>query len=61
MTLARAGGLLLALVLAARAEAMSPASNYAVHCRGCHLEDGTATPELVPALKDSVGDRKSVV
>ncbi|HEX2485605.1 MAG TPA: hypothetical protein VHQ66_09905 [Myxococcota bacterium] len=33
----------------------SPAVDYAVHCQGCHLADGSATPGSVPALAGSVG------
>jgi len=35
--------------------AASPAFDYALHCRGCHLEDGSGTPGSVPALAGSVG------
>jgi len=30
-------------------------TNYMLMCQGCHLVDGTGTPEKVPALKDQVG------
>ena len=33
----------------------SPAVDYVVHCQGCHLADGSATPGRVPALAGSVG------
>jgi hypothetical protein len=36
--------------LPARAWAGSPAVDYALHCQGCHLQDGSATPGRVPAL-----------
>jgi hypothetical protein len=42
-------------VLATRAHAASPAVDYAVHCQGCHLADGSETPGRVPALAGSVG------
>jgi len=46
----------LALVLAAPAFASDwgPETNYAIHCRGCHLEDGSGTPGKVPPLAGSV-------
>jgi len=45
-----------ALVLAAApaARAFAPAVDYAVHCQGCHLADGRATPGSVPALAGTV-------
>lgn len=30
-------------------------TNYMLMCQGCHLADGTGTPQKVPALKDQVG------
>jgi mono/diheme cytochrome c family protein len=45
-----------ALVAAvAPAAAYTPAVEYALHCQGCHLADGRATPGSVPALTGSVG------
>jgi hypothetical protein len=41
---------LLALALAAPAQAYGPETNYAIHCQGCHLADGSETPGKVPAL-----------
>jgi mono/diheme cytochrome c family protein len=32
------------------ARAFGPATNYAIHCQGCHLEDGSGMPDKVPAL-----------
>jgi mono/diheme cytochrome c family protein len=32
------------------ARAFGPATNYAIHCQGCHLEDGSGMPGKVPAL-----------
>ena len=29
--------------------------NYTLHCQGCHLADGSGTPDKVPALKNEVG------
>lgn len=29
--------------------------NYTLYCQGCHLADGSGTPEKVPALKNEVG------
>jgi hypothetical protein len=40
--------------LAAPAAAYGPETNYAIHCRGCHLEDGSGTPGKVPPLAGSV-------
>jgi len=42
------------LALSARSEASSPAVDYAVHCQGCHLRDGSETPGRVPALAGSL-------
>ena len=30
-------------------------TNYMLRCQGCHLEDGSGTPEKVPALRNEVG------
>lgn len=38
------------------ARAGSPQVNYTLHCQGCHLADGRATPGRVPALAGSIGD-----
>jgi hypothetical protein len=35
--------------------AYAPDVNYALHCQGCHLADGRATPGLVPALDGALG------
>ncbi len=43
------------LGLAGSAGGYTPAVDYAVHCQGCHLADGAATPGSVPALAGSVG------
>lgn len=37
------------------AAAFAPDVNYALHCQGCHLADGKATPGLVPALEPILG------
>jgi mono/diheme cytochrome c family protein len=42
--------------LAPTAGAWSPAVNYAIHCQGCHMADGAATPGLVPPLAGVIGD-----
>jgi len=51
--------ILLALVasvaVASSAYAFSPDIDYAVHCQGCHLADGSGTPGSVPPLAGSVG------
>jgi hypothetical protein len=33
----------------------APRINYMLHCQGCHLPDGSGTPEKVPALRNTVG------
>ncbi len=45
----------LVLALTAGAGAETPEINYMLHCRGCHLADGSGAPEAVPALKGLVG------
>jgi mono/diheme cytochrome c family protein len=51
----RAALLLAALAGAAgAAQAYGPATNYAIHCQGCHLADGSETPGKVPALAGSL-------
>jgi len=40
--------------VATPAYAWSPETNYRLHCEGCHLADGSATPGKVPALAGSV-------
>ena len=39
---------------ATSAQGWSPSTNYTLHCEGCHLADGTASPGKVPALAGSV-------
>jgi mono/diheme cytochrome c family protein len=46
---------LLVLLVARDGAAFAPDVNYALHCQGCHLADGRATPGLVPALDGSIG------
>lgn len=58
MTRAALGAVALSTALLARAQvasAYSPEVNYALHCQGCHLADGRATPGLVPALDGTLG------
>lgn len=52
-----AGGLVLLLggATAQPAAAYDPGVNYALHCQGCHLVDGKATPGLVPPLDGALG------
>ncbi|HXZ85471.1 MAG TPA: hypothetical protein VEI82_08275, partial [Myxococcota bacterium] len=48
---------LAAALLAASAPAhagFTPEVDYALHCQGCHLADGRATPGSVPALMGTV-------
>ena len=42
--------LILALAAAGTAAAASPQFNYILHCQGCHLADGGATPGKIPPL-----------
>jgi mono/diheme cytochrome c family protein len=53
---------LLLLCLTAEADGVAapqipsaPRINYMLHCQGCHLPDGSGTPEKVPALRNTVG------
>ena len=46
---------LAAVAFALPARAGSPSIDYTVHCQGCHLRDGSATPGRVPALAGSLG------
>ena len=39
---------------ASRADAYTPAVDYALNCQGCHRADGAETPGSVPALAGSV-------
>lgn len=50
----RGAWIALACAVAAPAHAWSPETNYRLHCEGCHLVDGSATPGKVPALSGSV-------
>lgn len=56
-TLASISGiaLLLGCLGVQAAESYSARTNYMLRCQGCHLADGSGTPEKVPALKDKVG------
>jgi cytochrome c553 len=52
----RSGAILAALaLLAGSAWAGSPQVDYALHCMGCHLDDGRETPGRIPALAGSMG------
>ena len=42
--------LVFALAAAGTAAAASPQFNYILHCQGCHLADGAATPGKIPPL-----------
>ena len=46
--------LLILTSAAAAAHAYAPETNYTLHCQGCHLADGTASADKVPALAGSV-------
>jgi mono/diheme cytochrome c family protein len=41
---------LAATLCALPARAYGPATNYALHCQGCHLEDGSGLPGKIPPL-----------
>ena len=41
---------MLASLLALQASAATPHVNYMLHCQGCHLADGPATPGIIPPL-----------
>lgn len=45
---------LIASSAATAAHAYAPETNYTLHCQGCHLEDGAASADRVPALAGSV-------
>ena len=47
------GATLLSLVAPSFAEA--PAVDYMLHCRGCHLADGSGAPGRVPDFRNQVG------
>ncbi|UCE85048.1 MAG: hypothetical protein JSU66_11910 [Deltaproteobacteria bacterium] len=50
---------LLIAALLARADAAragAPQIQYMLHCQGCHLADGSGSPQAVPALRDFVGN-----
>jgi len=52
----RSGAILAALaLLAGSAWAGAPQVDYALHCMGCHLDDGRETPGRIPALAGSMG------
>ena len=40
--------------VATPAQGWSAQTNYTLHCEGCHLADGSASPGKVPALAGSV-------
>ena len=42
--------MLLCLAAPKHAAAASAHVNYMLHCQGCHLADGTATPGIIPPL-----------
>jgi len=50
-----AGCLVAASLAPAQVQGASPAVDYAVHCQGCHLDDGRETPGRVPGLAGSLG------
>lgn len=50
----RLAAAIFAALFAAPAAAYGPETNYALHCQGCHLPDGSGTPGKVPPLAASV-------
>lgn len=50
----RSAAAALALALGPAAAGASPALDYVLHCQGCHLGDGSATPGRVPALRGAL-------
>ena len=42
--------LLVLLAIPYAVKGASPHFNYMLHCQGCHLPDGTATPGIIPPL-----------
>lgn len=36
-------------------EKLAPAINYALHCQGCHLRDGSGMPGKVPDMRGQLG------
>ena len=48
-------GVLAVIRSTASVHAFEPAINYQLHCQGCHLADGRATPGLVPAIDPTLG------
>ena len=55
----RIAGILIACtcwaVASAAAAGETPAANYKIHCRGCHLADGSGRPPDVPSLVGQMG------
>ena len=55
---ARGAALAVALAAAAlprSATAWDPPTDFALHCQGCHLADGSGTPGKVPPLAGALG------
>ena len=50
----RAAWVAMVCAVAMPASAYSPETNYRLHCEGCHLVDGSASPGKVPGLAGSV-------
>ena len=50
-----AGGAALCFLGIEAAQAATPALDYMLHCRGCHLADGTGSPGAVPSLTGLFG------
>jgi hypothetical protein len=46
---------LLALFAGASLAYADPGTDYLLHCRGCHLPDGSSVPPEVPTLRDEIG------
>jgi mono/diheme cytochrome c family protein len=50
-----AGALIFPVLNTLSAATYTAQVNYTLHCQGCHLADGSGTPDKVPALKNEVG------
>lgn len=44
-----------AIVVIAGTVSADPRTDYLLHCRGCHLPDGSSVPPDVPTLRDVIG------
>jgi mono/diheme cytochrome c family protein len=47
--------LLLACTAVCNVASADAETDYLLHCRGCHLPDGSSVPPEVPSLRDEIG------